>query len=112
MASSPEIDPAYFGFTDLHGFKDFVVLVLSCAPDLFPVEDWLAPDQQMDLERAFVGLRYGLDMARKEVGEVPLLESCRELVEQAYAEYQAGRDMAGQVKLEEVDQFLRELPSM
>lgn len=111
MASSPEIDPASFGFTDLHGFKDYVVLVLSCAPDLFPEEDWLPPGQQMDLERAFVGLRYGLAVAKKEVGELPLLERCRELVDQAYAEYQAGRDMAGQVKLEEMDQLLRKLPS-
>lgn len=111
MAFSPEIGPSYFGFTDLHGFKDFVVFVLSCAPDLFPVEDWLAADQQMDLERAFKGLRYGLDIAEKEVGEGLILKQCRELVEQAYVEYRAGRDMAGQVKLEEVDELLRKLPT-
>lgn len=111
MASSSEIDSVYFGFTDLHGFKDFVVLVLSCAPDLFPQEDWLPTDQQMNLERAFVALRYGLAITMKKGEESPLLERCRELVEQAYAEYQAGRDLAGQTKLEEVHQLLRKLPS-
>lgn len=80
MTTSPDIDPASsFGFSDLHGFKDFVVFVLSCAPDLFPEEDWLPANQQMNLERAFIGLRFGLDIIRKEVGESPLLERCRQL---------------------------------
>lgn len=109
MASYPEIDPAYFGFTDLHGFKDFVVLVLSCAPDLFPMYDWLPMEQQLDLERAFVGLRYGLELATKEVGESPVLEKCRELVEQSYAAYQKGNGMDGQAKLEGVDRLLRKI---
>ena len=111
MASSPEIEPRYFGFTDLHGFKDFVGYVILCAPDLFPKQDWRDSDEQMNLDRAFVGLRYGLNLAEKEVGESYRLERCRELVEQAFAEYQAGRDMAGQVKLEEMDQLLRKFPS-
>jgi len=59
--SSPEKDPAYFGFTDLHGFKDFVAEVIVCAPDMFIPMDWLKPDEQMNLERDFVGLRYGLE---------------------------------------------------
>lgn len=111
MASLPEMDPAYFGFTDLHGYKDFVGYVILCAPDLFPEQDWRDPGEQMNLERAFAGLRYGLTLVSKEAGESPLLERCRQLVEQARADYGAGRDMAGQVKLEEVDRLLRELPS-
>ena len=111
MGSSPEIDPAYFGFTDLHGFKDFVGYVILCAPELFPEQDWRPPDKQMNLDRAFVGLRYGLDLAQKEVGKLPLLDKCRELVEQAYSRYQAVQDLAGQLKLEEMDRLLQGLPS-
>jgi hypothetical protein len=113
MASgSPETDPAtYFGFKDLNGFKDFVVYVLSCAPDLFPYDDWREPDQQVNLDRAFVGLRYGLDVAAREKGESLLLAQCRELVEGAHADYREGRDVQGQSKLEEVENLLKNLPS-
>jgi len=113
MAStSPEQDPAtYFGFSDLHGFKDFVVYVLSCAPDLFPEDDWRAPDQQMNLERAFLGLRYGLDLTVQEKGESVLLNQCRQLMDEALIEYHAGRDHSGQNKLEQMEGLLKKLPS-
>jgi len=112
MASSPENDPAtYFGFTDLHGFKDFVGLVLSCAPDLFLYADWLRPDEQMNLDRAFIGLRYGLDLATREKGPSPVFTACREHVEKAYALYKADENYAGQLQLEEVEKLLRKIPS-
>lgn len=37
--------------------------VVLCAPDKFPVRDYLAPDKQMDLDRAFVQLRQGVEIA-------------------------------------------------
>ena len=111
-SSSPESDPAtYFGFTDLHGFKDFVGFVILCAPDEFPSDDWLKPEECMNLDRAFVGLRYGLDVTASEVGETEVLSDCRQLVEDAYAEYQAGRDEAGQQRLEQMDKMLLRLRS-
>lgn len=112
MAStSPESDPTYFGFTDLHGFKDFVTSVILEAPNDFMEMDWLKPEDQMNLDRAFVGLRYGLDLTAKEKGESALLAQCRMLVEESYAEYKAGRDHAGQLKLEEVEKLLAKLPT-
>ena len=109
--SSLENEAKYFGFNDLHGYKDFVVYVYSCAPELFPTEDWRSPDEQMDLDKAFIGLRYGLRLAAEEKGESPLLDRCRRLVEAAYVEYRGGRDEAGQHKLEEVEELLKRLPS-
>lgn len=112
MASSPESDPAtYFGFRDLHGFKDFVGFVVMCAPDMFPFDDWREAGQQMNLDRAFVGLRHGTNVTAQEKGDSPLLAQCRALVEDAYERYQAGQDHAGQLKLEEVAALLKTLPS-
>lgn len=85
---------------------DFLGTVIVCAPDQFLYYDWRSPEDQMNLDRAFVGLRYGLDLAAKEKGESPLLAQCRMLVEESYAEYKAGRDHAGQLKLEEVEKLL------
>lgn len=100
-----------FGFNDLHSFKDYVVYVLSCAPDLFPPEDWLAPEDQMNLERAFAGLRYGLELTAQEKGESEVLKQCRAIVEQAFVMYVAGDDLAGQHKLEEIEKLLKTIPS-
>ena len=110
-SSSRNNDRLSFGFTDLHSFKDYIVYVLSCAPDMFPPEDWRAPDDQMNLNRAFVGLRHGLDLTAKEIGESDIIAKCRILIDQSYVDYVAGRDRDGQQKLEEVESLLKELPS-
>jgi hypothetical protein len=108
--SSPKDHPA-FGFTDLHGFKDFVSMVITCAPDLFMPYDWLGPDEQLNLVRAFEGLRYGLHLATHEKGASPLLARCADLVEEAFYQYESGQEDAGRRKLEEMETLLRKLPS-
>jgi hypothetical protein len=101
----------HLGFHDLHSFKDFVGFVRLCAPDEFPVEDFLPPDEQMTLDRAFDGLRYGLDLTAKEKGELPVLATCRGMVEKAYAHYRAGRMREGFFKLQEMENILKTIPS-
>jgi hypothetical protein len=109
-SSSPKDHPA-FGFTDLHGFKDFVSMVITCAPDLFMPYDWLGPDEQLNLGRAFDGLRYGLHLTAREKGELPLLARCSALVEEAYGLYESGQDDPGRRRLEVMEKLLKTLPS-
>lgn len=109
--SSHEGCANYFGFEDLHAFKDFIGEVIVCAPDGFIEMNWRKPDEQLTLERAFVGLRYGLELTAAEKGETELLETCRGLVEAAYADYQARDEVAGQAKLEKMEALIRTLPS-
>jgi hypothetical protein len=42
--------------------SDFVGYVVLCAPDAFPEEDFLQPDEQMNLERAFEEMRNALNL--------------------------------------------------
>jgi hypothetical protein len=109
--SSLDNSPARGFFHDLHSFKDFIAVVIVCAPDQFLHEDCRAHDDQLNLERAFGGLRYGLQLTAQEKGESELLTTCRELVEAAYEEYRAGRDRQGQSKLEEMEKLIKKLPS-
>jgi hypothetical protein len=110
--SSPESNPsAYFGFTDLHGFKDFVGYVLLCAPDLFPYDDWLPLDLQMNLDRAFAGLRFGLDITEREKGPLQVIQECRRLTEDARQNYAIGKNLEGRRKLQEMDKLLQRLHS-
>jgi len=82
-----------------------------CAPDSFIEHDWLAPDEQMNLQRAFVGLRYGLDLAVQEKGPSDVLDQCRRLVEESQAAYLAGDNMTGRRKLEATSQRLAKIPT-
>ena len=109
--ASLDNSPARGFFHDLQSFKDFVTIVVVCAPDQFLHEDWRSNDDQMNLERAFASLRYGLDLTAKEKGESPLLTQCRELVEAAYTEYAAGRNREGRAKMQEMEKLLKKLPS-
>jgi hypothetical protein len=112
MGSRPEDDPAtYFGFRDLHGFKDYIVWVMGGAPDVFMKYDWLSPDEQMNLDRAFVGLRYGIELTLQEKGDSPLLTKGRSLVEEAHALFRAGQDHAGDRKLQELSAIINKIPS-
>ena len=109
---SADIDPAaYFGFTDLNGFKDYVISVSIEAPDGFMEMDWLKPSEQMNVERAFVGLRYGLKLVAEQMGELPVFARCRVLVEEAYTLFGERDDLSGQRKLEEVERLLRPIPT-
>ena len=103
--------PPYLGFSDLNSFKDYVTTVLACAPELFPEMDWLPPDQQLNLERSFEGLEIGYSVTALEVGDIPLLKTCRKLTAEALDLYRAGGDFDGQKKLEDVERLIRSLPS-
>jgi hypothetical protein len=100
-----------FGFHDVHSFKDFVAFVLLCAPEQFPVRDYLAPDEQWTLDRAFEGLRYGLTLTAQQKGELPVLAICRAMAEESYTHYREGRKREGFFKLQEMEKLLNKLPS-
>ena len=107
MDAKPEI-PSYFGFDDVHAFKDYLGMVLCCAPDLFIEEEWLPPDQQMNLERAFEGLRYGFDLVEWEFDGAKAAPM-RQLAGEALVAYRKGDDRGGQAKLESAEKLLRRL---
>ena len=102
---------AKFGFTDLHSFKDFVGFVKLCAPELFPIRDGFGPDEQWTVDRAFQGLRLGLNMAVQEKGERPEFAESNKLIEAAYDAYKVGDVRSGFMKLEQVQKLLRKVPS-
>jgi len=97
-----------WGFHDLHSFKDYVGFVKLCAPDQFPKWEWT---EQLTLDRAFEGLRYGLDLTAKEKGESPKIDACRKLVEAAYGHYKGSRMREGIFALQELQKLLKKIPS-
>lgn len=102
---------ATWPFHDLHGFKDYISMVYIRAPDRFREREGYGPDEQWTLDLAFEGLRHGLAITAKEKGELPVLATCRAMVEEAYNHYREGRVREGCFKLQEMAKLIRKLPS-
>ena len=95
-----------FHFQDVHSFKDFLGMVIVCAPDNFVTCDWLSAAEQTDLKRAFEGLSYGLNLVEREFGTSDGLNRARVLVSESLEAYRSGSEIAGQQKLEVLEQWL------
>ena len=80
--------------SDADGLYDFIGYVVLCAPDDFPNEDYLAPEEQMTLDRAFAELHNALPLLDPEVaaGKLDLASS---LLEQSLAAYRAANVHSG-----------------
>jgi len=102
---------AAFPFTDLHSFKDYVGFVKICASTTFPVREGVGPEDQWTLNLAFEGLRSGLRMATEEKGERSEFTLGESLVDEAYIAYHDGRMRDGFLKLEELQELLKRVPS-
>jgi hypothetical protein len=70
-----------------------IAYVLGCAPDQFPVEDFLTDDQQMNLDRAFEQLRQGVEIAYPEASFADKRALLYGILDQSYAQYQAGENI-------------------
>lgn len=88
---------------------DFIAIVVLSAPDKFIKREWRKPEEQLNLDRAFDELRYGLDCAAKEVGELPAIATARAMLDEAYTHYREGRINPGAWKLQEMSQVLEKI---
>jgi hypothetical protein len=87
--------------SDVNSFYDFIGYVVLCAPDRFPVEDYLSSDQQMNLEKAFVELRKGVDLVVTAPDEKR--NELLQLVDKSLAAYESGDDVKGAHLLQDLE---------
>jgi len=80
---------------DLPGLYDFIALVVLDAPDDFPVLDYRAAEDQLNLERAFAELREGLGFVEKRETEPELHDRLHSVLNAALSAYQSGNRVAG-----------------
>ena len=101
---------SYYGFSDLNGFKDFVGYVRLCAPDIFPVDEWLTSDEQMDLDRAFEGLDYGFKLLLREGFDPEFIAKLVAISFESLQHFKSGNESSGHRCLKELDTLLGALP--
>jgi hypothetical protein len=64
----------------------------------------------MNLNRAFDGLRYGLQIAVEAKGDSDSFAKCQSLLHQAERDYKEGREDSGRAKLLELEALVKTLP--
>ena len=77
------------------GFRDSPSLVNVYAPGDFPEEDYLAKDEQLNLERAFVELHHGLELLAADRGGPTSVSELRMLLDGELAAHRDGDDIRG-----------------
>ena len=60
------------------------------APDNFPIEDYLRPEEQMTLQKAFHELQAGIDFVEEDVVGKTVEDRLYVLLDEAQAAYTAG----------------------
>lgn len=80
---------------DIDSFYNFIGYVRLTAPDRFPVRDYLKPDQQMNLDRAFAELRNGLQLVDPEVADEKKRAQLSALLEDSLSAYRSSDDIKG-----------------
>ncbi|HEX8255751.1 MAG TPA: hypothetical protein VF846_21610 [Thermoanaerobaculia bacterium] len=79
---------------------DLISYVILYAPDEFPEEDYLGPEDQMSLSRAFTELEHGLSLA-VDAGMAKANEpALREVLTASRQAYERGDDVAGATLLQ------------
>jgi len=74
---------------------DFIGYVVLGAPSSFPVEDYLPPEEQMTLDKAFDELRRGIDLIAPDMANDAKRQNLTLLLDQALAAYKAGDGFKG-----------------
>lgn len=85
------------------GLRDFLSLVIVHAPDEFPQEDFLKPEEQLNLERAFAELQHGLSLLVEQKGNARPATQLAAILDAAYRAYQENDDVRGAHFLQEFE---------
>ena len=80
---------------DLNSLWDFIGYVVLCAPDAFPEEDYLQPEDQMNLERAFDELRNAMNLIKLSEMDDAKRSDALSLLEKSFNAYRVGDDVKG-----------------
>ena len=80
---------------DLDSLWDFIGYVVLSAPDDFDEEDYLQPDEQMNLERAFEELRNAMNLIKPSKMDDAKRSEAFALLDESLNAYRAGDDVKG-----------------
>jgi hypothetical protein len=92
-----------FKMRTVQDLYEHISYVLLSAPDQFPVEDFLKPEDQMTLEKSFLQLREGVEIAYPEEEFAERREALCSMLDKALVAYRAHDRPAGAQTLQEFE---------
>jgi hypothetical protein len=75
---------------NLDEFKRLLRVIVLCAPDKFPVRDFLQPCDQLTLESAYSDLRGGMKFVAGQIRDTTKIGELQCMLDQSLSLYQAG----------------------
>src|SRR5713101_4570884 len=90
-------------------FRDRLGYVMGRAPNNFPIEDYLPPDKQMNLERAYDRLRLEFQDFVEAFGSSPETAEWHLAIEDSYQFFKKGESLAGKQRLNQLYNSLRQV---
>lgn len=84
-----------FAVESIDDLWNHIAYTLGYAPDQFPHEDFLAPEDQMNLDRAFEQLHAGVVIAYPEDSFAEKRKALHAVLDQSFLAYREGRDVEG-----------------
>lgn len=89
------------------GVLDLLSLVIVCAPDDFPREDFLQDEDQLTLDKAFEELAVGMQFVKDKGLDGDILDRLKENLDEALAAYRKGDDIKGSHLLQDFETMLQ-----
>jgi len=81
--------------TNISGLFDFIGYVVLCAPNAFPARDYLKPEEQMNLDRAFEELAEGVRLVERDFPNADQQRGLSALLAQSHEAYRSGDEVSG-----------------
>jgi len=88
---------------NLNDLLDFLSYMVLYAPDEFPEEDYLSPEEQMNLEKAFEVLNNSMEFVREKISNGDQLQQLQGLLNDSNTAYKDGDDVKGAHLLQEFE---------
>lgn len=92
---------------DKESFFDFLGFMIVHAPD-FPEEDFLDPDEQLDIEKAFVELNDGIVLIGESVSKSQFNEM-KAIVKKSLDCFRDGDEVGGTSAIQELDEIVKQV---
>ena len=88
-----------------------IAYVLGYAPDRFPYEDFLSPEEQMTLDTGFEQLHAGVLIAYPDVENADRRDELHKLLDRSYLAYRNGDELVGGTVLNEFEARIFKRPT-
>lgn len=96
---------------NIEHFLQLLHVTVLCAPDRFPVRDFLDEDEQLNIETAYRDLNYGMQFVAKKVKNPETVTKVQKMLDEFLTLYKRGEEQKGAHMLQDLEDVVFGKPS-